>query len=106
MELGTRPGPVTKIRYRWVCERPVDLLLDLGTRSKVTIFIYTRLSLWYDSYRTAVLVLQVLLFWSTVHVRMCDLGTGDTATQGARTIHVKWHHARIVYRGRRRPPTP
>ena len=28
-ELGTRPGPVTKIRYWWVCERPVDLLLEL-----------------------------------------------------------------------------
>ena len=40
VELGTRPGPVTKIRHRWVCERPVDLLLNLGTLSKVTIYIY------------------------------------------------------------------
>ena len=40
VELGTRPGPVTKIRYRWVCETPVDLLLNLGTLSKVTIYIY------------------------------------------------------------------
>ena len=38
VELGTRPGPVTKIRYQWVCERPVDLLLNLGTRSVVTIY--------------------------------------------------------------------
>ena len=40
MELGTRPGPVTKIRYRWVCEKPVDLLLNLGTRSGRTIYRY------------------------------------------------------------------
>jgi hypothetical protein len=40
VELGTRPGPVTKIRYRWVCERPFDLLLNLGTLSGVTIYIY------------------------------------------------------------------
>ena len=40
VELGTRPGPVTKIRYRWVCERPVDLLLNLGTLSKRTIYRY------------------------------------------------------------------
>jgi hypothetical protein len=32
VELGTWPGPVTKIRYRWVCESPFDLLLNLGTR--------------------------------------------------------------------------
>ena len=37
-ELGTRPGLVTKIRHRWVCERPLDLLLNSGTRSKVTIY--------------------------------------------------------------------
>ena len=35
-----KAGPVTKIRYRRVCERPVDLLLNLGTRSKVTIYTY------------------------------------------------------------------
>ena len=40
VELGTRPGPVTKIRYRWVCERPVSLLLNLGSRSRVTIYGY------------------------------------------------------------------
>ena len=40
VELGTRPGPVTKIRYRWVCERPVDLILNLVTLSGVTICIY------------------------------------------------------------------
>ena len=40
VELGTRPGPVTKICYRWVCERPLDLLLNLGTRFGVTIYIY------------------------------------------------------------------
>jgi hypothetical protein len=40
VELGTRPEPVTKIRYRWVCESPFDLLLNLGTRSKRTIYIY------------------------------------------------------------------
>jgi hypothetical protein len=31
-------GPVTKIRYRRVCEKPVDVLLNLGTRSGVTIY--------------------------------------------------------------------
>jgi hypothetical protein len=36
-----KAGPVTKIRYRRVCERPVDLLLNLGTRSKVTIYTYS-----------------------------------------------------------------
>ena len=40
VELGTRSGPVTNIRYRWVCERPFDLLLKLGTLSKVTIYVY------------------------------------------------------------------
>jgi hypothetical protein len=40
VELGARPGPVTKIRYRWVCERPVDLILNLVTLSGVTICIY------------------------------------------------------------------
>ena len=40
VELSTRARPVTKIRYRWVCERPFDLLLNLGTLSKVTIYIY------------------------------------------------------------------
>jgi hypothetical protein len=35
-----KAGPVTKIRYRRVCEKPVDLLLNLGTRSKVTIYTY------------------------------------------------------------------
>ena len=35
-----KAGPVTKIRYRRVCEKPVDLLLNLGTRSKVTIYRY------------------------------------------------------------------
>ena len=33
-------GPVTKIRYWRVCEEPVDLLLNLGTRSGVTIYTY------------------------------------------------------------------
>ena len=33
-----KAGPVTKIRYRRVCEKPVDLLLNLGTRSKGTIY--------------------------------------------------------------------
>ena len=41
MELGMEAGPVTKIRYRRVCEKPVDLLLNLGTRSKVTIYTYS-----------------------------------------------------------------
>ena len=50
VELGTWPGPVTKIRYRWVCERPFDLLLNLGTLSGVTIYILVyRLSLWYPN---------------------------------------------------------
>ena len=41
VELGPRPGPVTKIRHRWVCERPVDLLLNyLGTLSGSTIYTY------------------------------------------------------------------
>ena len=40
VELGMKAGPVTKIRYRRVCEKPVDLLLNLGTRSKVTIYTY------------------------------------------------------------------
>jgi hypothetical protein len=40
VELGTRPGPVTKIRYRRVCERPFDLLLNLGTLSGSTIYTY------------------------------------------------------------------
>ena len=40
VELGMWPGPVTKIRYRWVCERPVDLLLNMGALSEVTIYIY------------------------------------------------------------------
>ena len=40
VELGTLPGPVTKIRHRWVCERPFDLRLNLGTLSGVTIYIY------------------------------------------------------------------
>jgi hypothetical protein len=40
VELGTRPGPVTKIRYRWVCEKPFDLLLNLGTLSGSTIYTY------------------------------------------------------------------
>jgi hypothetical protein len=35
-----RPGPATKIRHRWVCEKPVDLLLNLSTLSGVTIYIY------------------------------------------------------------------
>ena len=38
VELGTRPGPVTKIRYRWVCERSFGLLLNLGTRFRCTIY--------------------------------------------------------------------
>ena len=41
VELGMKAGPVTKIRYRRVCEKPVDLLLNLGTRSKVTIYTYS-----------------------------------------------------------------
>jgi hypothetical protein len=41
VELGMKAGPVTKIRYRRVCERPVDLLLNLGTRSGVTIYTYS-----------------------------------------------------------------
>ena len=40
VELGMRPGPATKIRHRWVCEKPVDLLLNLSTLSGVTIYIY------------------------------------------------------------------
>ena len=36
-----KAGPVTKIRYRRVCEKPVDLLLNLGTRSKGTIYTYS-----------------------------------------------------------------
>ena len=42
VELSTRPDR-TKIRYypyRWVCERPFDLLLNLSTLSGVTIYIY------------------------------------------------------------------
>jgi hypothetical protein len=35
---GTRSGPVTKIRYRWVRKRPLDLLLNLGTLSGITIY--------------------------------------------------------------------
>jgi hypothetical protein len=35
-----RAGPVAKIRYRRVCERPFDLSLNSGTRSKVTIYTY------------------------------------------------------------------
>ena len=50
MQLGTWPGPVTKIRYRRVCERPFDLLLNLGTRSGVTIYRYlaepTSIAVW------------------------------------------------------------
>ena len=40
VELDTWPGLVAKIRYWWVCERPVDLLLNLGTHFGVTICIY------------------------------------------------------------------
>ena len=45
VELGTWPEPVTKIRHWWICEKPFDLLLNLSTRSGVTIYRY-RLSLW------------------------------------------------------------
>ena len=50
MELGTRPGPVTKIRYRWVSERPVDLLLNLGTLSKRTIYRYAAEPMGFDAW--------------------------------------------------------
>ena len=40
VESTKRPGPVTKIRYRWVCEIPVDLLRNLGTHSGLTIYRY------------------------------------------------------------------
>jgi hypothetical protein len=33
-ELGTRPGPVTRIIQRQICIRTVDSLRNLGTRSK------------------------------------------------------------------------
>jgi hypothetical protein len=36
-----KAGPVTKIRYWRVCEKPVDLLVNLGTHSKVTIYTYS-----------------------------------------------------------------
>jgi hypothetical protein len=43
VELGvhTWHGLVTKIRYLWVCKRPFYLLLNFGTRSKVTIYTYS-----------------------------------------------------------------
>jgi hypothetical protein len=42
VELGMKAGQVTKIRYRRVCEKLVDLLVNLGTHSKVTIYTYSK----------------------------------------------------------------
>ena len=67
MELGTWPGPVTKIRYRWVCERPVDLLLNLGTLSKRTIYRYAAepMYTWPQNGKIVNVFMVARLDWST-----------------------------------------